>query len=146
MSCEAFSFSADMKQSTSSFECDGCAHHASFHNMENKAEDEIRKRWEQEARDQALREQQESLARPRKRPREIEYGRGDPVNSQVRTIEAGIATPDKETASETGSRRVVARGKGRGKQTAPQASTRGSRAKGRTAEIPDHDEDFIELD
>jgi hypothetical protein len=40
--------------------------------MENKAEDEIRKRWEQEAKDKTEREE-EAAQRPRKRPRAIGY-------------------------------------------------------------------------
>ena len=31
-----------------SFECDGCGHHASFHSLENKEEDEVFKRWRDE--------------------------------------------------------------------------------------------------
>ncbi|KAF2449482.1 hypothetical protein P171DRAFT_427688 [Karstenula rhodostoma CBS 690.94] len=144
--CPCLRFMLHPLKSTSSFECDGCGHHASFHSMENKEEDEIRKRWEQEARDKALREQREGLDRPRKRPREIEYGRGNVTSSQVRTIEAGIVTPDEETASETGSARVVTKGKGKGGKAAPQVSKRGSRTKGKITEIPEDDEYFIELD
>lgn len=114
--------------------------------MENKDEDEIRKRWEQEARDKASREQREGLDRPRKRPREIEYGRGDVANSKVRTIEGGIVTPDEETASETASARGVAKGRGKGRKAATQTSTRGSRIRGKVTEIPENDEEFIELD
>ncbi|KAJ8114892.1 hypothetical protein OPT61_g3346 [Boeremia exigua] len=40
--------------------------------MENKAEDEIRKKWEQDARENAEREQ-EAAQRPKKRPRAIAY-------------------------------------------------------------------------
>ena len=40
--------------------------------MENKAEDEIRKKWEQEAKDKARREE-EAAQRPKKRPRAIGY-------------------------------------------------------------------------
>jgi hypothetical protein len=138
---------ADLAQSTSSFECDGCTHHASFHSMENKEEDEIRKRWEQEARGKALREQQDGLDRPRKRPREIEYGRGEATSSRVRTIEGSMMTPEEETASETGSARVVARAKAKGRKTAAtQVSTRSSRAKGTITEIAEDDEEYIELD
>lgn len=44
--------------------------------MENKSEDEIRKRWEQEARDRA--EQEEGVQqRPKKRVRAIEYAAED---------------------------------------------------------------------
>ncbi len=50
--------------------------------MENKEEDVIRKKWEQEAREEALREQQELEDRPRKRPRAIEYGRGGLIGSR----------------------------------------------------------------
>jgi hypothetical protein len=61
------------EQSSSSYECDGCGHHASFHTMENKAEDEIRKRWEVEAKEKAEREEEEVQQRPKKRVRTIEY-------------------------------------------------------------------------
>ncbi|KAF9741683.1 hypothetical protein PMIN06_001406 [Paraphaeosphaeria minitans] len=144
--CPCLRFMLHPLKSTSSFECDGCAHHASFHSMENKEDDEIRKRWEEEARDKALREQIKNLNRPRKRPKGIEHGSGGATSSQASTIEAGIATPYEETASESGSARVVAKGKDKGRKAAPQISTRGSRAKGRITEIPDDDEDFFELD
>lgn len=133
------------QQSTSSFECDGCAHHASFHSMENKEEDEIRKRWEQEAQAKALREAQED--RPRKRLREIEYGRGDAAGSRIGTIEGCMITPGEETASETGSMRPTAKAKKKGNnKVAASASTRGSRAKGRITEIAEDNEEYIELD
>jgi RPA family protein len=66
-------------QSSSSYECDGCGHHASFHTMENKVEDEIRKRWEVEAAERRKEEEEERDAqkRPRKRVRAIEFGNGD---------------------------------------------------------------------
>ena len=32
-------------KAATSFECDGCGHHASFHKMENKADDETVNRW-----------------------------------------------------------------------------------------------------
>jgi hypothetical protein len=72
-------------QSTSSFECDGCAHHASFHSMENKAEDEIRKRWELEAKEKKDDEEQ---TRPRKRVRALEYG-GSGEDAGRKTSRAG---------------------------------------------------------
>ena len=37
-------------QAASSFDCDGCAHHASFHSLENAAEDAVLQKWaEQQA-------------------------------------------------------------------------------------------------
>ena len=57
-------------QATSSFDCDGCGHHASFHTMENPGEQEIVRRWqataEAEAQAQAL---LQSAAPARKRAR-----------------------------------------------------------------------------
>lgn len=32
-------------QAATSFDCDGCGHHASFHSLENVAEDAILKKW-----------------------------------------------------------------------------------------------------
>jgi hypothetical protein len=58
----------------SSFECDGCGHHASFHNMENSKDDAVVKRWQE-----AEKGQQQAIEGPgpRKRPREaIENGGG----------------------------------------------------------------------
>ncbi|KAF2628642.1 hypothetical protein BU25DRAFT_317645, partial [Macroventuria anomochaeta] len=70
--CPCLRFMLHPLKSSSSYECDGCNHHASFHSMENKAEDEIRKKWEQEAKDKVEREE-ETAQRPKKRPRAIEY-------------------------------------------------------------------------
>jgi hypothetical protein len=42
-------------KAATSFECDGCNHHASFHSLENPAEDAIIARWEeQEAASKAM--------------------------------------------------------------------------------------------
>ena len=35
-------------KAATSFECDGCNHHASFHSLENPTEDAIIARWEQQ--------------------------------------------------------------------------------------------------
>lgn len=37
------------EQAATSFECDGCQHHASFHSLENKEEQAILQRWEEES-------------------------------------------------------------------------------------------------
>ncbi|RMZ74440.1 hypothetical protein GMOD_00003480 [Pyrenophora seminiperda CCB06] len=80
----------------SSYECDGCGHHASFHSMENKAEDEIRKRWEAEAKAKVEQEEQ----RPKKRVRAIEYqDLGHKLMDESR-----LAT-QKKTTMATGTRR-----------------------------------------
>lgn len=59
---------------STSFECDGCSHHASFHNMENLHDNDIIKRWKEEAEET----QAETVTEPRrkKRPRRaIENGK-----------------------------------------------------------------------
>jgi len=59
-------------QASTSFDCDGCNHHASFHSMENPAENEVLKRW------QAIEKERQDSATgtgSRKRPRRaIENG------------------------------------------------------------------------
>lgn len=36
-------------KAATSFDCDGCGHHASFHQMENPAEEEAARRWKAQA-------------------------------------------------------------------------------------------------
>lgn len=122
--------------------------------MENKEEDEIRKRWEQEARDKTLREQRELEDRPRKRLREIEYSRGDTVGLRNQMIEGGMMTPDDETASEAGGARAIVKTKAKAKaslgkgnrKVAASRTAQGSRPKGKITEITKDDEEYIELD
>ncbi|KAF2758306.1 hypothetical protein EJ05DRAFT_510247 [Pseudovirgaria hyperparasitica] len=52
-----------------SFECDGCSHHASHHDMENKLEDEIVRRWQTEEKELELLNSTNAAGRPKKRPR-----------------------------------------------------------------------------
>jgi len=109
--------------------------------MENKEEDEIRKRWEQEARDKRLREYQSTAAeRPSKRLRELEYGRGDAGGAQTLMIEGELETPGETTGCETGGRRRAG-----AKKKAAAAPSRTSRSKGRITEVTDKEE-CIELD
>ncbi|KAH8725000.1 hypothetical protein GQ44DRAFT_616469 [Phaeosphaeriaceae sp. PMI808] len=70
--CPCLRFMLHPLKSASSYECDGCNHHASFHSMENKLEDQICKRWEDEAKTKAEHEA-EIQQRPKKRVRAIEY-------------------------------------------------------------------------
>ncbi|KAG9184975.1 hypothetical protein G6011_11805 [Alternaria panax] len=71
--CPCLRFMLHPLKSSSSYECDGCGHHASFHTMENRAEDEIRRRWEVEAAERRKEEEEEGRQRPKKRQRAIEY-------------------------------------------------------------------------
>lgn len=63
--------------------------------MENKAEDEIRKKWEQEAKDKAQREEEEAQ-RPKKRPRAIGY-RNDIAPAQTAKEKPALTVEDQET-------------------------------------------------
>lgn len=52
-------------KAASSFECDGCGHHASFHSLENAAEDAIRQKWSEE--EAQAKEQQAAVGANKKR-------------------------------------------------------------------------------
>lgn len=113
--------------------------------MENKEEDEVRKRWEQEARDKARLQQEDVIgARPRKRLREIEFTAGGASAAEFRMIEGGMLTPDElDTTSEASSSRGRSTGRGRGKKG---GVGRATRAKSKITEIREDDEDYIEVD
>jgi hypothetical protein len=38
-------------KAATSFECDGCSHHASFHSLENPAEDAVIRKWTEQTSD-----------------------------------------------------------------------------------------------
>lgn len=75
----------------SSYECDGCGHHASFHKLDNPHEAAIIKRWEQAEEEQ--REMQEST-NGRKRPRKA-IENGETGSGQVLQISAASTTTSK---------------------------------------------------
>lgn len=119
-------------QSSSSYECDGCGHHASFHNMENKTEDEIRKRWEIEAKEKAELDD-EAQQRPKKRTRAIEYSK---EGEDAEWVSAAMADLLQETRSKSKASAVPK------KRTTRLA---GTRAKNKISEIVD-DDAVVELD
>lgn len=125
-----------MLQSASSYDCDGCSHHASFHSMENRIEDEIRKRWEQEAKDKAERDD-EGQQPPKKRVRAIEYQ------------QAAGPIPDEELqeAMGMGNTRAKAAARSRAPNKRAGARVAAGKAKGKVTEIMDDEEDtVVELD
>lgn len=117
----------DQSKSSSSYECDGCGHHASFHSMENRSDDEIRKKWEQEAKERAEREA-EVAQRPKKRPRAIEY-RND-ADDTLNVEPTYKSRSSLETA---------------GGAAKPQRAA-GTRAKRRISRYTDEEEEIVELD
>lgn len=94
-------------KSFTTFECDGCAHHASFHSLENKFEDEIQKRWEMEQRQKEVEAREnEAAARPKKRVRQIE--RAEPVTRVGRLMIESAAEHTQGGAEEDGAASDVA--------------------------------------
>lgn len=99
--------------------------------MENKAEDEIRKRWEQEAKDKADKEHDLQL-RPKKRVRAIEFGSS-----------GGLLGADGLDGAAAGGGRASARTRG----VATRKTGRGSGARSKTRIIEVLDDDAcVELD
>ena len=47
-SCPCYRFMIHPMKASTSFDCDGCGHHASYHRMQNEQEEEIAKRWKEE--------------------------------------------------------------------------------------------------
>jgi hypothetical protein len=62
-------------KAATSFDCDGCGHHASFHRMQNPEDEEIARRWKQE---EATRERQGTRVVERERFEEVltDFGPG----------------------------------------------------------------------
>ncbi|ORY07674.1 hypothetical protein BCR34DRAFT_542592 [Clohesyomyces aquaticus] len=130
----------DLLDSTSTYECDGCSHHASFHSMENKVEDEVRKRWEQEAKDKQRRD--EAVGdRPRKRLREIEFepAMGDDGGAALFADFVGASTSSSLRKAKT----KKANGRAPARLLAPVCGA-ATRSRGKVTELPD--EDYIDLD
>lgn len=96
--------------------------------MENKEEDEIRKKWEQEARDRAAREE-EAAQRSKKRPRTIGYQK----SANDLGLESMLADRSRgATKSKRGSTKPL-----RAAET---------RAKSRITELTEEEEEIVELD
>ncbi|KAF1911484.1 hypothetical protein BDU57DRAFT_507561 [Ampelomyces quisqualis] len=122
--CPCLRFMLHPLKSASSFECDGCNHHASFHSMENKSEDEVCKRWEQEAQEKAG-QNDESQQRPKKRVRAIDYPNNPASVAASKMLEAIFgpqaesnkpATKSRGAATNKKTRRAAV-GRGKGKVT-----------------------------
>ncbi|KAF2659903.1 hypothetical protein K491DRAFT_712199 [Lophiostoma macrostomum CBS 122681] len=145
--CPCLRFMLHPLKSASSYECDGCGHHASFHSMENKSEDDIRKRWENEAKEKQEQEDQKAT-RPRKRLRELEYNTAADRLGMGRLEEEDLSTLDARVADSApaGTRSKL---KLRKTVSVKSTATRGAARKGneRVTELLEAEEDdCIELD
>jgi hypothetical protein len=99
--------------------------------MENKTEDEIRKRWEQEAKDKAERDD-EVKQRPKKRARAIEYQQA-----------SGSLLQDEELEEVLG---FGSSAKARGAPRKKTGRVAAGRAKGKVTEILEEEDTVVELD
>lgn len=99
--------------------------------MENQVEDDVRKRWAQEAKDK----QDAEGSRPKKRPREIEYNGNGLMGAFLPLL--GNGASGSMSLEEAGASRAKTK-----KKPAP----RGTRSRGKITEDTHEDEDYIELD
>ncbi|KAF1930124.1 uncharacterized protein M421DRAFT_385196 [Didymella exigua CBS 183.55] len=133
--CPCLRFMLHPLKSSSSYECDGCAHHASFHSMENKADDDTRKKWEQEAKEKAEEHEHDAAERPKKRPRAIGYVKNSEGLLNYPGLGAlldGTAGKDKNAAkTKAGTSRTI--------------RAAGSRGRGRITEFAEGEEVVVEL-
>jgi hypothetical protein len=104
--------------------------------MENKTDDEIRKRWEQEAKDKADQGDQ-AQERPKKRPRAIEY-QSPTFNSTLANLVGGSSD------STTTNGRVAAKGRGAAAKKPSRAAA--AKARGKVTEMSQDEDDVIEVD
>lgn len=70
--CPCLRFMLHPVKAATSFECDGCNHHASFHSLENPAEDAILRKWEAEEKEQRGKMLDNTTARKRVKTGRIE--------------------------------------------------------------------------
>jgi hypothetical protein len=106
--------------------------------MENKSEDEVRKRWEQEAKDKAYGDA-EAQQGPRKRVRAIEY------QAATSSILGGNAFLGEALGAATGTSKTAAKGRRVPAKTPGRAAAAKARSKV-TEIVDDEDEDVIEVD
>lgn len=91
--CPCLRFMLHPVKAATSFECDGCGHHASFHSMENKDEDEVVKRWEAEkSKDEAKGQSGAGAGRKRRRIAE------KPANDTGAELREVLEIEDDETS------------------------------------------------
>ena len=81
--CTCLRFMIHPVKAATSFECDGCAHHASYHKMENKDEEEVISRWRAASTftDADILQTDEDVVEVRKRKR-LNYAARDPPLSK----------------------------------------------------------------
>lgn len=65
--CACYRFMVHPLKAATSFDCDGCGHHASFHQMENPAEEEAASRWRAQAEREEKNKRDEGSPTPKRR-------------------------------------------------------------------------------
>ncbi|KAK5115308.1 hypothetical protein LTR62_001508 [Meristemomyces frigidus] len=85
--CPCLRFMLHPVKAATSFECDGCNHHASFHLLENPTEDTVLKKWaEQEVRE---RDSQATVTNGSKKRKALTQAVAAPGEFDVRFEEVG---------------------------------------------------------
>ncbi|KAI4766018.1 hypothetical protein E4T52_00330 [Aureobasidium sp. EXF-3400] len=67
--CPCLRFMLHPVKAATSFECDGCGHHASYHNLDNPSEDAILAKWSAQEKTASTQQQQPTTSSRNKRRR-----------------------------------------------------------------------------
>jgi len=97
-------------KAATSFDCDGCGHHASFHRMQNPEDEEIARRWKQ---DEAARELQGTTVVARERFEEVLTGFGPGKRRRIEAVPEFLNLLDEEEEEAIVPRKAGAKGRKR---------------------------------
>ncbi|KAK8207922.1 hypothetical protein M8818_004175 [Zalaria obscura] len=95
--CPCLRFMLHPVKAATSFECDGCGHHASYHSLENPAEDAVLSKWA---------EQEKALAPASSSNRQISK-RAQGTKRQRITSDSSAAEPGVDAAATSNFRRSL---------------------------------------
>ncbi|KAL8665872.1 MAG: hypothetical protein Q9168_007616, partial [Polycauliona sp. 1 TL-2023] len=92
--CPCFRFMIHPLKASTSFECDGCGHHASFHKMDNQQDDETVRRWKTDEEEKVL--QRQIL---------MDYSDGQAVKAGLQPTQVGARQPQRRQIENRGNNR-----------------------------------------
>ncbi|KAI4720436.1 hypothetical protein E4T48_03362 [Aureobasidium sp. EXF-10727] len=101
--CPCLRFMLHPVKAATSFECDGCGHHASYHNLDNPSEDAILAKWSAQEKSMTT-QQQPSTSSRNKRKRITSQPHDDNQSTITITDDAPETTPGAFDASTRNSR------------------------------------------
>ncbi|KAK0287474.1 hypothetical protein LTR91_001774 [Friedmanniomyces endolithicus] len=91
LACPCLRFMLHPVKAATSFECDGCSHHASFHSLENPNEDAVLRKWAQQEADDE--EQQAAAATTTSKKRKLITQSAALDEDEISTIFGSSALP-----------------------------------------------------